>query len=128
MSQFHIDFEMDGAKDDIYATECFFLGKKMYYDRLESKDKDGNVITADHIRMRGVPTPCIKYKAHENKCDVINIYTKLYNGSDIEFDLTNNNTKHAFRFNLDKSVSTWKSGEFNRCITANSATEKIEIN
>ena len=28
MSQFHIYFEMYGANDDIYATACFFLGKK----------------------------------------------------------------------------------------------------
>ena len=97
----------------------------MHYDRLESKGNDGNVFTADQIRMRGIPTPCIKYKAHENKCDVINIYTKLYNGSEIEFDLTNNNTKHAFRFNLDKPVSTWKPGEFNRFFNTNVATEKI---
>ena len=85
MSQFHIVFEMAGAQDEIYATECFFLGKKMYCDRLESKDKFGNPITADHIRMRGIPTPCIKYKAHADKCDVISIYNKLYEGGEINF-------------------------------------------
>ena len=38
MGQFHIDFEMDGVVDDIYAVECYFLGKKAYYDTKESKD------------------------------------------------------------------------------------------
>ena len=26
MPQFRVDFEMDGANDELYATECFFLG------------------------------------------------------------------------------------------------------
>ena len=41
MGQSHIDLEMDGAVDDIYAVESYFLGKKVYYDKLESKDKKG---------------------------------------------------------------------------------------
>ena len=44
LGQFHIDFEMDGAVDDIYAVESYFLGKKVYYDKLESKDKHGHTI------------------------------------------------------------------------------------
>ena len=28
MGQFHIDFEMDGAVDDIYAVESYFLSKE----------------------------------------------------------------------------------------------------
>ena len=61
----------------------------MYYDILESKDKHGNTIHEDHIRMRGIPTPCIKYKAHESTCDVMSIYKTLYNGGGIEFDFNN---------------------------------------
>ena len=129
MSQFHIDFDMADARDDIYATECFFLGKKLYYDRLESKDKQGNTINEDHIRMRGIPTPCIKYKAHESKCYVMSIYKKLYKGGELEFDLTNNNAKTTcVRFSKDTSISTWKHGELNRCITTDVETEKIDIN
>ena len=54
---------MDGAVDDIHAVESYFLGKKVYYDKLESKDKRGHTIRSDHIRMRDIPTPCSKYKA-----------------------------------------------------------------
>ena len=101
----------------------------MYYDRSESKDKHGNTIHEDHIRMRGIPTPCIKYKAHESTRDVMSIYKNIYNGGEIEFDLTNINSKTTcFSFNKDKSISTWKSGEFIRCITTDVETEKIEIN
>ena len=41
LGQLHIDFEMDGAVDDIYAVENYFLGKKVYYDKLEVKIKMG---------------------------------------------------------------------------------------
>ena len=59
---------MDGAVDDMYAVESYFLGKKVYYDKLESKDKNWHKISSDHIRMRGIPTPCIKYsKARKNR-------------------------------------------------------------
>ena len=67
MGQFHIDFEMDGAVDDICAVESYFVGRKAYYDKLESKDKNGNTISSDHISMRGIRTPCIKYKAKQEK-------------------------------------------------------------
>ena len=40
----------------IYAVESDFLGKKVYYDTLESKDKNGHTIRSYHIRMRGIPT------------------------------------------------------------------------
>ena len=69
MGQFHIDFEMDGAVDDIYiyAVETYFLGKKVYYGKLGSKDKHGHTISSEHIRVRGIPTPCITYKAKQEK-------------------------------------------------------------
>ena len=32
---------------------------------LESTNKDDNVINEEHIRMRGIPTACIKYYAQQ---------------------------------------------------------------
>lgn len=129
MGQFHIDFEMDGAKKEIYAIECYFLGKKVYYDKLESEDKHGKTIHADHIRMRGIPTPCIKYKSKQEEIDVMGIYENLYKGGKYKFDLTNDDNKTAFKFNKDKSVSMWQSGEFDREIsftkTINNSIELI---
>ena len=42
MLQFHIDFDLEGACGDIYSTESYFLAKKVYIDKLESVDKNGN--------------------------------------------------------------------------------------
>ena len=38
----------------------------------------------------------------------------MFKGQSYKFDLTNNNDKAAFKFNKDKSVSTWQSGEFDK--------------
>ena len=97
---------MKGASGEIYATESYFLGKKTYIDALESKDKDGNTIKEEHIRMRGIPNACIKYKADNDKVSVMDTYKKLYDGESILYDLTNDGSKVNFKFNKDCSVST----------------------
>ena len=43
----------------------------------------------------------------------------MFKGYLFKFDLTNNNNEHTFKFNKDKSVSTWQSGEFDRTISYN---------
>ena len=68
---------MDGACSDIYSKESLFLGKKTYIDILESTDKDGNIINSEHIRMRGIPTPCIKYYAKQNNMSVLDTYKNI---------------------------------------------------
>ncbi len=52
--QFHTDFKLKGAKSEIYSILSIFLGKKCYLDKLESTDKDGNIIQGYHIRMKGI--------------------------------------------------------------------------
>ena len=54
---------MDGASSEICAIENLFLGKRTYTDILQSTNKEGNTINSEHIRMKGIPTPCIKYYA-----------------------------------------------------------------
>ena len=78
---------MDGAKSEIYAMGSLFLGKKTYIDVLESTDKEGNTINSEHIRMKGIPTPCIQYyaKQHGYKC-VLDVFKQLYNTKYIQFD------------------------------------------
>ena len=76
LCNFHVDFEMDGACSEIYSKESLFLGKKTYIDILESTDKHGNIINSEHIRMRGIPTPCIKYYAKQNNMSVLDLYKK----------------------------------------------------
>ena len=40
MSQFHFDFDMDGANGEMYAKEFHCIAKKVYIDILESVNKD----------------------------------------------------------------------------------------
>ena len=30
LTQFHVDFEMDGAVDELYANESYFIAKKIF--------------------------------------------------------------------------------------------------
>ena len=79
MGQAHTDFDLDGSKGEIIATDCVFLGKKVYIDKLKSKDKNGNDIIGYHIRMKGVPEDCIRHKADtEYDGDLIRLYEDLY--------------------------------------------------
>jgi hypothetical protein len=63
LEQFHTDFDLEGACDEIYATKSIFLGKKSYIDHLESKDKDGNTINGYHIRLKGITTEGLEHTA-----------------------------------------------------------------
>ena len=58
---------MDGGVDEIYAVESYLLGKKVYYDKLESKDKRGHTIRSDHVRMRGIPTLVLNINQSKKK-------------------------------------------------------------
>lgn len=107
MGEFHTDFAIlneDGDKEQnrdksypITAVESIFLGKKSYIDKLEYKDKEGNLKYNYHIRMKGLPTSVItklecnvvvdgkkELKTYES---VMDLYTDLYNGACLEFDL-----------------------------------------
>ena len=77
LGNFHIDFDLPGAVSDIYSKESYFLCKKTYIDILESTDEFGNVINVEHIRMRGIPTSCIKYEADKNNISVLDIYKTI---------------------------------------------------
>ena len=77
LGNFHIDFSMDKAHTEIYAIESLFLGKKTYTDMLEPTDKDGKAINSEHIRMKCIPTPCIKHYAEQHNITVPDVYTKV---------------------------------------------------
>ena len=74
MSQFHIDFDLDGACGEIYSTESYFLAKKVYIDKLESVDKNNDVITGDHIRLKSVPTSCINHTSKNMEMSPVDRY------------------------------------------------------
>ena len=105
LGNFHIDFSMDKSNSEAYAIESLFLGKKTYIDILESTDKDGNTIHSEHIRMKGIPTSCIKYYAEQHNMSVLDLFKQLYDNKTIKFDLTNDGNKFVCRNNKDYTIS-----------------------
>ena len=111
LGQFHIDFDLDGMKKgaDIFSIESYFLGKKDYYDRLQTIDEDDEVLYGNHIRCKGIPTPCVLQKAKELEIEPIDIYKKKYNGESIIFNLTERvDGKPKFKNQKDYSVTTMR--------------------
>ena len=104
LGNFHIDFSMDNANNETCAIEGLFLGEKTYIDILEPTDKDGKTINSEHIRMKCIPTPCIKYYAQKKGTTVLDVYNKLFNNTTIKLDLTNGNTKFVCRNNKDYTI------------------------
>ena len=100
----HVDSDLDDATSEIYAVESLLLGKRTYIDISEPTDKDGKTTNSEHIRMKGIPTPCIKYYAEQHNITVLDTYKKLYNDEVIKFDLTNAGNKFVRRNNKDYTV------------------------
>jgi hypothetical protein len=123
MGQFHTDFDMKDAKKDadIFAVESIFLGKKCYIDKLKSVNSKDETIYDYHIRMKGVPTDSIKFKAeHEYENDVMKIYKSLYDGEKITFDLIAVKPK----FELCKNMNIITKSKFDRVIGFNYDDDK----
>ena len=97
LEQFHTDFDLDGAFDEIYATKSIFLGKKSYIDCLESKDKDGNTITGFHIRLKGITEEGLKYEASKYRDSYAGMYEDLANGNELNI-LLNPKDKVLFEY------------------------------
>ena len=87
LGNFHIDFSMGKANSGTYAIESLFLGKKTYIDILESTGKGGMTIHSEHIRMKGIPTPGIKYYAEQHNMSVLDLFKQLYDNKTIKFDM-----------------------------------------
>ena len=64
---------MDGLVVRFTRKKVYSL-VKTYIDILESTDKYGHIINAEHIRMKGIPTPCVKYYAKHTKMSVLDLY------------------------------------------------------
>jgi len=100
LGQLHCDFKMEGCKN-IVSVESYFLGKKMYIDKLQGEDKENGNINIDyHIRLKGVPNSSIIYTSKQLNKNVMNLYQDLYNGEKIEFDLLEGGEKSKFEYKL----------------------------
>ena len=60
LGQFHSDFDLEGAKGDVWSKEFICVGKKFYLDCLT----DG-VVSGYHIRGKGINSECLVRKANE---------------------------------------------------------------
>ena len=77
MSQFHIDFDLDGARGELYSTESYFLAKKYILINWKVLIKNNDVITGDHIRLKSVPTSCINHTSKNMEMSPMSIYKHL---------------------------------------------------
>ena len=118
---------MDKSNSEIYAVESAFLGKKTYIYILEPTDKDGNTINSEHIRMKGIPTPCIKYYAEQHNISVLDLFKQLYDNKTIKFDLTNDGNKFVCKNNKDHTISN-VSDFTRRCQYIRDESDKFFIN
>jgi hypothetical protein len=81
-------------------------------DVLESKDKDGNIIQGEHLRMKGIPNQSLKYECNNLNISSYDLYSHLFETDPIgkpnkvKFDLLCGGNKCSFQFNKDFSVSS----------------------
>ena len=109
LGQFHPDFEFEDHTN-VRSSELIAVGKKCYLDILEGEDKNGKTEQHLHVRMKGIPTPVVKWTAKRlypklNEVDgVRELYVQLLAGKDVDFDLTANNTRTCFDSRKDFTV------------------------
>jgi hypothetical protein len=89
LEQFHTDFNLEGAGKDceIYAVKSIFLGKKSYFDQLESKDSDGNTITGFHLRMKGITSEGLLHASKDFEDGYLGLYKHLAAGNEMSMIL-----------------------------------------
>ena len=129
MGQLHVDFDLHGAKGEIYSTHFIGLGKKSYLDNLECINPDGTVVKGYHIRMKGITQTGLIHQAKKyNKQDLRDGYYQMYKelakGVKMEFTLNPYNPdeeKESVLFEFNKTskdsfqVST--KSEFKRIVS-----------
>ena len=129
LGQFHVDFELKGALDEtIKSKKSIYLGKKCYYDYLEGYDQNGNLIKGEHIRMKGIPHPCLEYTANKKfNGNMYKMYEHLLEGKPVSFDLLCDG--NAIKFQYDgfdvKSLGYYKKDEKGNKLKCNYDKEAI---
>lgn len=117
LSQFHNDLEINGVEHEYY-NRAIYLGKKCY---IEEVDDNGKFIY--NIRMKGVSEDAILDKCKELKLTPFEIYEKLYNDEEIEFDLCCRGNKICFNYENIMRISTLP--KFIRKVSFLSKEEKL---
>lgn len=97
MGQFHSDFPPLNGKES-WAIRSIFCGKKCYLDVLTNENGE----IGYHYRLKGVPQESIIAKCEEKGWTLEELYVKLLNGEEIEFNLLAG--KPSFEFTQDFRV------------------------
>ena len=114
LGQFHVDFDLHGAKGKIVATTSIFLGKKAYIDKLESTDKEGNPVIGHHIRLKGVNNAAIREAKNEFGC-ALEFYKHLAEGKEYLATL-NPSVDDCMMEHTVTGVRTRQTGKFKRLL------------
>ena len=71
LGNFHVDFpDIEKGCGEVYEIERFFLGKRNYFDQIESTSEESKISNGGLPRMKGIPTSCIGYYAKVNNISV----------------------------------------------------------
>jgi hypothetical protein len=128
MSQFHIDFDLEGACGEVYCNEAYYLAKKVYNGDLESFDTNKDLINGDHVRLKSVPTSCVLHTAKKMDKNVMELYKYLFGKNNtIKFDLTEGGQNCGFKYNPNLTVRSYEANEFTREIGFSPDIERIEF-
>ena len=121
LGQFHSDFELsykdvNGKKQSckqVESTELFAIAKKIYWDRLQGVQKDGDIAHGVHRRIKGIPASvleakCIRdHKERELPDDQLKFctrdaYQNAFNLNAVTYDLLDVGGKHR-KFSVEYS-------------------------
>lgn len=139
LGQFHIDFDLGSGQfkdngdeigcENIYSESFIGLGKKSYIDCLVGTCPiTGKEIRGNHIRMKGVPNGAILYYCRENNITPEELYFRLLDGDDVEFDLLKDldGDKIGFEYRKDMTIHTAKEFKREVCFRTETAKERKE--
>jgi hypothetical protein len=105
MGQFHCDFEVGQDKGSIpISIKSIYCAKKIYMDKISCIINKKEEIRY-HVRCKGVPKKSLeKVCENEYENNYEKLFTDIYEGKTITFDLLDSGCK--FKFNKDNTVSS----------------------
>lgn len=108
MGQFHSDFtvpsHLKDKADPNYeprSIKTIIVGRKVYYDKVQI-NKEGD--TFEHMRMKGVSESAVIKYCEDNNITLEQLYEKLFNNEEIEFDLAQ--TRPIFKMKNTLTIET----------------------
>jgi hypothetical protein len=124
LGMFNTDFEPIPNSTPPLSTVFIGVMKKVYLDCMLSWKKDlpsntslslKNADTSYHVRMKGVPTKCVKQSANDTNMSLQELYIRLLRGESVTFDLA----KYSTRFEMGKNFSVSTNTSFTRNVKLN---------